>query len=361
MAGQKAKDNKVEIGSSSVQEIKQEQYHKLNIAFCLMSIIPFLVFFYLLVTRLFSINIVIGDVGLALFICIVLSLIGYGVGYSIVQNLLNKVINYMERTKLAYIELKETQELLIQAEKFKAIGQLASGVAHEVRNPLGIILQGVEYLEMSVSPKEKTTLDALSKIKDGVRRADTIIASLYDFSRTPKLNIYPEDINSALEQSVSSVENKYLAKHIHIIREMKNGLPRVLVDKDKIGQVFINVLTNAIEALPEEGVIVIRSFDKQLEDKLNKVGDRRDDYFRSRERVVIVEIEDTGAGISEQNITKVFNPFFTTKEIGKGVGLGLFISRGIVIMHRGMMDIESKLGKGTKIIVTLHIEEENKR
>ena len=121
------------------------------------------------------------------------------------------------------------------------------------------------------------------------------------------------------------------------------------------------MLTNAIEALPEEGVIVIRSFDKQLEDKLNKVGDRRDDYFRSREKVVIVEIEDTGIGISEQNISKVFNPFFTTKEIGKGVGLGLFISRGIVIMHRGMMDIESKLGKGTKIIVTLHIEEENKR
>ena len=361
MAGQKAKDNKVEIGSSSVQEIKKEQYHKLNIAFCLMSIIPFLVFFYLLVTRLFSINIVIGDVGFALFICILLSLIGYGVGYSIVQNLLNKVINYMERTKLAYIELKETQELLIQAEKFKAIGQLASGVAHEVRNPLGIILQGVEYLEISVSPKEKTTLDALLKIKDGVRRADNIIASLYDFSRTPKLNIYPEDINSVLEHSLGSVENKYLAKRIHIIREMKHGLPKVLVDRDKIGQVFINVLTNAIEALPDEGTIIVRSYYKQLEDKLNKVGDRRDDYFRSGEKVVIVEIEDTGIGISEQNISKVFNPFFTTKEIGKGVGLGLFISRGIVIMHRGIIDIESKLGKGAKIIVTLHIEEDNKR
>ena len=307
----------------------------------------------------FSINIVIGDVGLVLFICILLSLIGYGVGYSIVQNLLNKVINYMERTKLAYIELKETQELLIQAEKFKAIGQLASGVAHEVRNPLGIILQGVEYLEMSVLSKDKSTLDALLKIKEGVRRADNIIASLYDFSRTPKLNIHPEDINAALEESLSLVENQYRAKHIHIIREMRKGVPKVLVDKDKIEQVFINVLTNAIEAMPENGSIIIRSYDKRLEDKLDKVGSRRDDYFRGKERVTVVEIEDTGIGISEQNIIKIFNPFFTTKEVGKGVGLGLFISRGIVIMHRGMIDLESKLGKGTKITIMLHIEEDS--
>ncbi|MFA5276509.1 MAG: hypothetical protein WC417_06435, partial [Candidatus Omnitrophota bacterium] len=99
MAEHEAVDTKAGIVPTSVQEIKKEQYHKLNIAFCLMSVIPFLVFFYLLVTRLFSINIVIGDVGLALFISILLSLIGYLVGYSIVQNLLNKIINYMEKAK----------------------------------------------------------------------------------------------------------------------------------------------------------------------------------------------------------------------------------------------------------------------
>lgn len=340
MTDQKVKDNKAEMGFSSAQEIKKEQYHKLNIAFCLMSIIPFLIFFYLLVTRLFSINIVIGDVGLALFICIILSLIGYAVGYSILQNLLNKLISYQE-------------------EKFKAIEQLASGVAHEVRNPLGIILQGVEYLENSVSPKGESTLDALLKVKDAARRADNIIASLYDFSRISKLNILPEDINAIIEKSLTSVENKYLAKHIHIVRDMKMGLPKALVDKDKIEQVFINVLANAIEALSEEGKIIIRSYTRR-EDKLNKTGGRRNDYFRSKERVAIVEIEDTGTGISEQNIIKVFNPFFTTKEVGKGMGLGLFISKGIVLMHGGMIDMESKLGKGTKVTVTLHIELENK-
>jgi signal transduction histidine kinase len=216
-------------------------------------------------------------------------------------------------------------------------------------------MQGTEYLETLLSSKDNVTVDALSRIKEGVRRADKIISSLYDFSRSPKLDIRPQDLNSILEDSLSSVENKYKAKDIVITREMKKNIPKAMVDRDGMEQVFINLLTNAIEALPEKGKIIIRTSERQLEERLYKVGERRDDYFKSEERVVVVELEDTGAGITEENINKVFNPFFTTKEIGKGVGLGLFISRGIVLMHKGMIDITSRPGRGTKVTVTLHM------
>jgi signal transduction histidine kinase len=262
--------------------------------------------------------------------------------------------------KIAYDELKEMQDKLIQSEKLKAIGQLASGVAHEMRNPLGIIMQGVAYLEQIISPEAKEPRETLSIVKESTQRADRIVTSLLDFSRATKLELHPEYIDFILESSLNLVKTGL--NNIKVVKEIQEGLPKVLVDKNKLTQVFINLFINAIHAMPEAGKLTIRSFVKQLEEARNSTGERLDDSFEAGEKVVVVEIEDTGMGISEENLKKIFDPFFTTKGPGKGTGLGLSVSRNIIIMHKGLIEVKSQVKKGTRVIITLRIfkgEEEN--
>jgi len=258
--------------------------------------------------------------------------------------------------KIAYDKLKEMQDKLIQSEKLKAIGQLASGVAHEMRNPLGIILQGVAYLEQIISPEEKEPRETLSMVKESAQRADRIVISLLDFSRAEKLELHPEYVDSILESSLNLVKTEL--KSIEVAREIQKGLPKVLVDKNKLTQVFINLFMNAVHAMSGAGKLTIRSFVKQLEETKNGIGERSDDYFKAGEKAVIVEIEDTGTGISEENQKRIFDPFFTTKGQGKGTGLGLSVSRNIIIMHKGLIEVESQVGKGTRMIITLRIYKE---
>jgi signal transduction histidine kinase len=252
--------------------------------------------------------------------------------------------------KMAYDELKEMQDKLIQSEKLKAIGQLASGVAHEIRNPIGIIMQGVAYLEQIISPEAKESRETLSIVKESVQRADKIVISLLDFSRATKLELHSEDIDAILENSLSLVKTEL--KKIEVVREIQKDLPKVLVDKNKLTQVFINLFINAIHAMPEAGKLTIRSFVKQLEQK------RSDDSFEAGEKVLVVEIEDTGMGISDENLKRIFDPFFTTKGPGKGTGLGLSVSQNIIIMHKGRIEIKSQAGKGTRVIITLRISKQ---
>ncbi len=258
--------------------------------------------------------------------------------------------------KMAYDELKEMQDKLIQSEKLKAIGQLASGVAHEMRNPIGIIMQGVAYLEQIISPEAKEPRETLSIVKESAQRADRIVISLLDFSRAARLELHPEYIDSILESSLNLVKTEL--KNIEVVREIQEDLPKVLVDKNKLTQVFINLFINAIHAMPEAGKLTIRSFVKQLEETRNSIDERSDDSFEAGEKVVVVEIEDTGMGISEENLKRIFDPFFTTKGQGKGTGLGLSISRNIIIMHKGLIEVKSQVKKGTRVIITLRISNE---
>jgi len=258
--------------------------------------------------------------------------------------------------KMAYDELKEMQDKLIQSEKLKAIGQLASGVAHEMRNPIGIIMQGVGYLEQIISPEAKEPRETLSIVKESTQRADRIVTSLLDFSRATRLELHPEYIDSVLESSLNLVKTEL--KNIEVVREIQEDLPKVLVDKNKLTQVFINLFINAIHAMPEAGKLTIRSFVKQLEETRNSTDERSDDSFKVGEKVVVVEIEDTGMGISEENLKKIFDPFFTTKSQGKGTGLGLSVSRNIIIMHKGLIEVKSQVKKGTRVIITLRIYKE---
>lgn len=352
MAKQTKEDNRNKIAVSS-QDLTKKQYHQLNIAFSLMTVIPFLVFFYILCTRLFSINIVIGDIGLAIAVALYLAFLGYLIGFSIVRNLVNRIINYSEEIKLSYHQLNQTHELLVQAEKFKAIGELASGIAHEVKNPLAIILQGVNYLEeyKIAGDDFRGALDAMKK---NIERADRIINTLVDFSRISKLNIEPLDINSIIENSLLLVKYRAELGNIKFVNELKANLPKVLVDVIRIEQVFVNIMINAIQAMPKGGTLFIRTYEKKMNEIGFRVGKRKElDFFKPGEIVIVVEIEDTGVGISKENLKVVFDPFFTTKGPKAGVGLGLSVTRNIVEMHRGIITIDSEEGKGTKATLIL--------
>lgn len=338
----------------SLQNFKEEHYRQFNTAFTFMTIIPFLIFLYLLVTQLFSIEIVIGNIGLILAITFLLALLGYCVGYSMIRNLLEKIISLIEKTESSHLKLRKTQIMLIQAEKFKAIGQLASGIAHEVKNPLGILLQDVIYLEENISP-EKDVSNVLDMMKRNLKRANDITHTLLDFSRVSKLDISPRNINLIIENSLVLVQRKVELKNLKFVKEFKKDLPKVLVDNVKIEQVFVNVLLNAIQAMPDGGTLYIRSNQAQLSKAGNRVGRRNGDYFEVGEMAVAVEIEDTGAGVSETDLTRIFEPFFTTKEVGKGTGLGLSIVKNIIDIHRGIIEIESKEGRGTKVTIKLKI------
>ncbi|OGW75570.1 MAG: hypothetical protein A2Z72_01475 [Omnitrophica bacterium RBG_13_46_9] len=261
-----------------------------------------------------------------------------------------------EELKKAYLKLQQAQDQLVQAEKLNAVGQLASGVAHEVKNPLGIILQGVNYLEASaVITAEKNTSEILQIMKNSIKRADTIIRALVDFSKASILDIKPEDINSALDSSLELIQHEFRLDNINVIKKMEKRLPKVLADRVKIEQVFINIYLNAIQAMPHGGTLFIHSYLMQLNKPGNGVGGRDEDRFKLKEEAVIVEIEDTGVGIPKENLKKVFDPFFTTKGPRDGAGLGLSVTRNIIEMHQGLIRIESEEGKGTKITITLKI------
>jgi signal transduction histidine kinase/uncharacterized membrane protein len=260
-----------------------------------------------------------------------------------------------DELKMAYIKLKETQDQLIQSEKLNAVGLLASGVAHEVRNPLGIIIQGTNYLAKKIPAKEKDVFETLAALKDSVKRTDKVISGLLDFSKNTILNLHPEDINSILEKSLSLVKTQFKFEHIKIIKELKTDIPKVWVDKINIEQVCINILLNAAQAMPKGGKIIIRTYYKRLKKNKNGAGEGGEDYFRIGEKAVIIEFEDTGVGIPEENINKIFDPFFTSKDLKGGTGLGLSVSRSIIHMHKGLMYAESQVGKGTKITIILKI------
>ncbi|MDD5019854.1 MAG: ATP-binding protein, partial [Candidatus Omnitrophica bacterium] len=256
--------------------------------------------------------------------------------------------------KEAYIKLKEMQEQLIQAEKLNAVGQLASGVAHEVRNPLAIILQGIDFLEGKMPPSSTDIPDVLMMLRENIGRADKIINDLLDFSRAARLNLEPAEVSAILESSLELVKTRLKFDKILVVKKINENIPSILADGNKLEQVFINVLLNAAQAMPQGGRILVRAYDKKLEEIRNGIGKRAQDSFYFGERAAVVEIEDTGGGIPEENLKRVFDPFFTTKG-QSGSGLGLSVSRNIIHMHRGLIHAESGPGQGTKVTIILKL------
>jgi PAS domain S-box-containing protein len=258
-------------------------------------------------------------------------------------------------------KLNEAQAQLIHAEKMEAVGRMASGVAHEVKNPLGIILQGINYFEGKLPLEDRDNREKLQMMKNSVKRADNIVRGLLDFARVQELNIEPQDINAVIESSVNLVQHSLKINSIELVRELEKGLPKVLMDRGKIEQVFVNLFSNAVYAMPDGGKLFVRSYLKELREPKNKIGNREGDIFRLGEEAIIVEIEDTGVGMDEYIISKIFDPFFTTKNRTEGTGLGLSVSKSIIDMHNGLIEVESAKGNGAKFTIIFKISEAGRR
>ncbi len=248
-------------------------------------------------------------------------------------------------------ELQTVQLQLIQVAKMESVGRMAAGVAHEVKNPLAVILMGVAYLSKQLTNGDANVPLVLRDMDDAVRRADTVIRGLLDFSAPSELHLNTEDLNAVIEQAFTLVNHEFTRSHVTVIKDLAASLPPVNLDGNKIQQVFINLLINAVHAMPDGGTLTVRTSVRPLAQVRHALSLKDLSRFVRVNTVIVIEIEDTGTGIPEGTLDKIFDPFFTTKPTGKGTGLGLTVTKKIVELHGGVLDVRNRAEGGVRATV----------
>jgi signal transduction histidine kinase len=238
----------------------------------------------------------------------------------------------LKRIKEDEREREKTQRNLLLTEKMVAIGKLTAGVAHEINNPLGGLLNCIYHFKKGSQSPEKQQ-EYLQLMEDGIKRIQKTVTNLLEYARPPKLERSPTDLNSIVEKSLSLLDYPIRKNRIEVSKDILYDLPPIEMDTNQMSQVFVNIFLNAIQAMEEGGVLKIDA--KPLDER------------------IIMTISDTGKGISEDALQKVFDPFFTTKGEGTGTGLGLWITQGIVERHGGTIQLSSQEGKGTTVEIQL--------
>jgi signal transduction histidine kinase len=233
-------------------------------------------------------------------------------------------------------ELQETQEQLIQKEKLASVGQLAAGVAHEINSPLSSILLYADILCQEIPAQNAQQCQDLQLIMKEAMRCRTIVHDLLSFSRQNEVLAQPTDLNALLGEIVQEIGIQKRFQGVEIRMDLDSGLPIIEADPFQLRQVFCNLMNNGADAMPGGGTLTLRT--------------RRGPWSGH----ITAEVQDTGEGIAEDNMNKLFTPFFTTKPLGKGTGLGLAIIYGIIKVHQGQIGVQSQVGQGTTFTVTLH-------
>ena len=240
-----------------------------------------------------------------------------------------------EQLHAALNELRETQNQLVQAERLAAVGRLAASVAHELRSPLMVMRNSLYYLDRLVSQGQVGSPDSLkryfTKLDSEIDRQSKIINDLLFFSRNKPRELKKVDLNAILTDTLARVP---MPDSIVVQQALDPDLEHVTGDAEKLQQVFVNLVSNAVQAMPEGGTLTIRT--------------------RSEPFVALVRVTDTGVGIPEENLARLFEPFFTTRE--NGIGLGLSVTRSIVDGHSGSIEVNSTVGAGTTFTVRLPFE-----
>ena len=225
-------------------------------------------------------------------------------------------------------------ELATQTEKLTALGRMAAGIAHEINNPLaGVLLYSSNMIKKV--PKGDALEEGLQIIIDETIRCRKIIQELLEFSKGSDPAKAPTDINETINKALNILENEFLLKRIKLAKNLASDLPDVMADGSQFEQVFVNLLINAVQAVPEEGTVQVKS------------------CLTDQRSCISVEVSDNGPGISRKEQSKIFEPFFSTKS--NGTGLGLSVSYGIVRNHQGNISVQSQPGEGTRFIVRVPI------
>ena len=239
--------------------------------------------------------------------------------------------------------LKEVQYQLLQSEKLASIGKLSATIAHEINNPLNGILTYTKLIERKLVdgtfkkqeiPKFRSYLAIMERETE---RCSTIVRNLLDFARQREPSLKPDvDINEVVEESLSLLSNQIALQEVTVDKQY-GQLPPIMADATQLRQVFLNIILNSCEAMDTGGILTITTA-----------------FLDKRKKVVQVEIADNGAGINEKDISKIFDPFFTSKE--QGTGLGLSVVYGIISSHHGTIQVKSKVEEGTAIVIKLPVE-----
>lgn len=257
-------------------------------------------------------------------------------------------------------QLKQTQLQLIQAEKMDSIGRLAAGVAHEVKNPLALLLMGVEYLDSGLEPDDENLPEIISEMRQAINRADRIIRGLVDFSSSRQLDLQLQSVAPVIDEALLLSRHDLIRNSVEVSTHYEAELPKVMLDRGKLEQVLLNLLINAIHAMRDiEGPkLEIRVSIEQARNVATDEGARTAERVRSGDHVVLIEVADNGSGIPPEKITKLFDPFFTTKPTGVGTGLGLSVVSNIIELHKGTIDIQNRETAGACVRIRLRAASE---
>ena len=234
--------------------------------------------------------------------------------------------------KHSYGEFGDRKEELVRSERLAFTGRIAASIAHEIRNPLGNVYMSVQQLKKAFT-QDSPWAKHIEVIIRNTERANFLITELLNCARPPKLNIEPHNIHEVLENVLDSVRTKIVSQSIKVHKKLNAEFSKINVDNELIKRVFSNVMINAVESMPENGKMTVAT--------------------ENDENNFIVKIKDTGKGIPEEDIIRIYDPFFSTKP--SGVGLGLSICYGIVVSHGGVIGVESEMDKGTTFTISLPI------
>jgi signal transduction histidine kinase len=232
-------------------------------------------------------------------------------------------------------ELKLMSQQLWQTAKLATMGELAASIAHELNNPLATVSVLVESLVMQL-PSDDPKREDLQTVEQELERMSSLIVNLLQFSRRSQQQISTLDVRDEIKNTLELVYYHLRNKRVSVEQEFEPDIPMVHADRQQLRQLFLNLFTNASDAMPQGGTLTIRA-NSHLPNQ------------------VVIEIIDTGVGIALENLSKVTEPFFTTKPEGKGTGLGLSICRRIVQEHNGSLNIRSEVGRGTTVSIALPI------
>jgi len=237
-------------------------------------------------------------------------------------------------------QLKEAQAQLLQTEKMSAVGRLSAGVAHEIKNPLAVILLALESLE-EINGLDETIAKKIIMMKSAAERANNVVLTLLNFSRATEVELKPLDLHQVLGSVQALAANTLKLKDVQVEKDLHNGPLPIYGDQILLEQVFLNLFTNAFDAVAEKGRLQVRTYTAM-------VGGEK----------AVVEFSDNGQGIAEENLPRIFEPFFTTKDPGKGTGLGLSTVYTILEQHQAKVYVQSKLKEGTKFTVIFPLRKE---
>jgi len=251
-----------------------------------------------------------------------------------IQKLTKRLTATNGKLKAANRKLKEAEKQLLHSDKLAAVGELASGVIHEINNPLGTIKGLVQLLEEEKNLKETQKKD-LKTIESEIDRTQGIIEKLRSFSRPNELEIHLININTLIDETIHLMHHKILKQRIGLIKNYERDLPLIKIDGHQIKQVFVNIILNSFQAISIGDSLIITT------------------RLIANEFVEIT-FKDTGCGIAKKNLGKIFKPFFTTRK--EGTGLGLTISQTIIKKHKGTISVKSIVGKGTTFIIKLPVK-----